>query len=294
MECSITWLREHTLKADYLHANHCLVLLDLHNREIVGIVVKIHIQFLIRLLFYLYRIDSWVLIPDSSAGEESAYNTGVLGLISGLGRSSGEGNSYPLQDSGLDNSMDYSPWLTKSQTRPSNFHFLFLFPFFSICMFCSQSSIASLLNCGVGEDSWSPLDSKKIKPVNPKGSQSWILIGRTDAEVETPTLWPPDVKNWLIGKDPDGWERLKAGEGDDRGRGGWMASLTQWTWVWACSRSWWWTGKPDMLQPMWLQRVGHDWVIELTDWNLYMKFYQCNSFRVFSLFCLMMYWIFTC
>ena len=49
----------------------------------------------------------------------------------------------------------------------------------------------------------SPLGCKKIKPVNPKGNQSWIFIGRTDAEAETPILWPSDVKNWLIGKDPD-------------------------------------------------------------------------------------------
>ena len=49
----------------------------------------------------------------------------------------------------------------------------------------------------------SPLDYKEIKSVNPKGNQSWIFIGRTDAEAETPILWPPDVKNWLIGKDPD-------------------------------------------------------------------------------------------
>ena len=49
----------------------------------------------------------------------------------------------------------------------------------------------------------SPLDSKEIQPVNPKGNQSWIFIGRTDAKAETPILWPPDAKNWLIGKDPD-------------------------------------------------------------------------------------------
>jgi len=49
----------------------------------------------------------------------------------------------------------------------------------------------------------SSLDCKEIKPVNPKGNQSWIVIGRTDAEAETPVLWPPDAKNWLIGKDPD-------------------------------------------------------------------------------------------
>ena len=49
----------------------------------------------------------------------------------------------------------------------------------------------------------SPLESKEIKPVDPKGNQSWIFIGRTDAEAEVPILWPPDVKNWLIRKDPD-------------------------------------------------------------------------------------------
>ena len=49
----------------------------------------------------------------------------------------------------------------------------------------------------------SPLDSKEIQPVHPKGDQSWVFIGRTDVEAETPILWPPDVKNWLIGKDPD-------------------------------------------------------------------------------------------
>ena len=60
-----------------------------------------------------------------------------------------------------------------------------------------------LLNCGVGEDSWESLGFKEIKPVNPKGSQFWILIGRTDAEAETLILWPPVVKSWLIWKDPD-------------------------------------------------------------------------------------------
>ena len=49
----------------------------------------------------------------------------------------------------------------------------------------------------------SPLDSKEIKPVNPKGNQSWIFIGRTDVEAESPILWPPDGKKWLTGKDPD-------------------------------------------------------------------------------------------
>ena len=93
----------------------------------------------------------------------------------------------------------------------------------------------------------SPLDCKEIQPVHPKGDQSWIFTGRTDAEVEALILWPPDVKNWLIGKDWC-WGRLKAGrEGDDRGWDGWMASPTQWTWVWVNSKSWWWTGRPGVL-----------------------------------------------
>ena len=88
----------------------------------------------------------------------------------------------------------------------------------------------------------SPLDNKEIKPVHPKGDQSWICIGRTDAEAETPILWPPDVKNWLIWR-PWCCERLKAGgEGVDRGWDGSMASPTKWPWVWVNSRSGWWTG----------------------------------------------------
>ena len=63
----------------------------------------------------------------------------------------------------------------------------------------------------------SPAYCKKIKPVHPKGNQSWIFTGRTDGDAETPILWPPDVKNWLIGKDPEAWERSKAGgEGADK------------------------------------------------------------------------------
>ena len=89
----------------------------------------------------------------------------------------------------------------------------------------------------------SPLDSKEIQPVNPKGNQSWIFIGRTDAEAETPIFWPHDAKNWLIGKDSDAGKEWRWEEkGMMRGWGGWMASLTRCTWVWASSRSWWWTG----------------------------------------------------
>ena len=64
----------------------------------------------------------------------------------------------------------------------------------------------------------SPLDCREIKPVHPKGNQSWIFIGRTDAEAETPILWPPDAKNWLIGKDPDpgkDWRQEEKGTTED-------------------------------------------------------------------------------
>ena len=109
----------------------------------------------------------------------------------------------------------------------------------------------------------SPLHCKEIRPVNPKGNQSWIFIGRTDGEPEAPILWPPDGKSWLTGKDWC-WERLKAGgEGEGRRWDGWMASPTQWTWVRVNSGSWWWTGKPGVLQSMGLQRIGHDWATEL-------------------------------
>ena len=69
-------------------------------------------------------------------------------------------------------------------------------------------------------------------------------------------------------KRPWCWQRLRAGgEGGDRGWDGWMVSLTRWTWVWASSGSWWWTGRPGMLQSMGWQRLGHDWATELTEWE---------------------------
>ena len=69
-----------------------------------------------------------------------------------------------------------------------------------------------LLNCGVGEDSWEYLGLQEIQPVHPKGNQSWIFIGTTDAEAETSILWLPDVKNWHIGKDLDAGKYLKQEE----------------------------------------------------------------------------------
>ena len=88
----------------------------------------------------------------------------------------------------------------------------------------------------------SPLDCKEIQPVHPKGDQSWVFFKRTDVEAETPILWPPDAKNWLIGKDPDAGKDWRQEEKGTTGWDGWMAPRTQWTWVWVDSGSWWWTG----------------------------------------------------
>ena len=103
--------------------------------------------------------------------------------------------------------------------------------------------------CGIGEDSWETLDSKEIKPVNPKGNQPWIFIGRTGAEAEASILWPPDAKSWHTGKDPEagkywgqaekgpteyemiGWHHWLNGhefeqsQGDREGRGCWKAAV---------------------------------------------------------------------
>ena len=112
------------------------------------------------------------------------------------------------------------------------------------------------------------LDCKEIKPVHPKGNQSWIFMGRTDAGVETNILatWCNKLTHL---KRPWYWEKLKAGgEGNDGEWDSWMASPAWWTWVWASSGSQWWTGKPGMLQSMGSQRVEHYWVTALnwTDW----------------------------
>ena len=175
-----------------------------------------------------------------------------------------------------------------------------------------------------------PLNLKEIQPVHAKGDQSWVFIGGTDVEAETPILWPPDMKSWLIWEDPDAgkdwgqeekrmtedemvgwhhqlngqgfgwtsgvgdgqrglvcwsswgckesdmtermnwnwklnwcWERLRAGgEGEDRGWDFWMASPTQWTWVWVNPGSWWWTGRPGVLRFM-----GSQSQILLSNWT---------------------------
>ena len=109
----------------------------------------------------------------------------------------------------------------------------------------------------------SPLDCKKITPVNSKENQPWIFIGRTDAEAEAPILWPSDVKSPALWKRPWCWKTLKAGGEDDRGWDGWMTSLTQWTWVLANSRRQWRTGKPGMLQSMGVTKS----LTLLSDWT---------------------------
>ena len=135
----------------------------------------------------------------------------------------------------------------------------------------------------------SPLDYKEIQPVHLKGDQSWVFIGRTDVEAETPIFWPLDVKSWLIWKDPDvgkDWGQEGKGTTDD-----WMASLTQLTWVCRDSRGWWCTGRPGVLQFMGSQRVIHYSETELnwTDGNrcydlsfLSIEFKPTSSFSSFT------------
>ena len=109
----------------------------------------------------------------------------------------------------------------------------------------------------------SPLDCKEIQPVHPKGDQSWIVIGRTDAKAETPVLWHlmqranSLEKTLMLGKIEGmrrkGWQRMR-----------WLDGITDsWTWVWASSGSWWWTEKPSVLQSFGSQRVKHDWATEM-------------------------------
>ena len=109
----------------------------------------------------------------------------------------------------------------------------------------------------------SPLDCRQIQPIHPKGDQSWVFIGRTDAETETRILWPPRGKSWLIGKD------LLLGGMEGRRRRRWQS--LRWLdgitnsmdiWIWVNSRSWWWTGRPGVLQFMESQSRT-----QLSDWT---------------------------
>ena len=92
---------------------------------------------------------------------------------------------------------------------------------------------------------WTARSNQSIlKEINPEYSLQGLML-----KLKTPILRPPDTKSWLIWKDPDAGKDWRQEEkGDDRGWDGWMASPTQWTWVWVNSRSWWWTGRPGVLQ----------------------------------------------
>ena len=127
----------------------------------------------------------------SSVGKESACSAGDPSSIPGSGRSPGEGKGYPLQYSGLENSMDLllsssHVWMWELDYKES----------WVLKNWCFWTVVLE-------KTLESPLDCKEIQPVHPKGDQSWVFIGRTDAEAEAPILWPPDVKNWFIWKDPD-------------------------------------------------------------------------------------------
>ena len=116
-----------------------------------------------------------------------------------------------------------------------------------------------------------PLDCKKIQSVHPKGDHLGYSLEGLMLKLKLQYFghWCKELTHL---RRPWCWERLKAGgEGDERGCHGWMASLTQWTCVWASSRSWWWTGRPGVLQSMGSQRVGHDWATEL-NWTIFLNF----------------------
>ena len=128
----------------------------------------------------------------------------------------------------------------------------------------------------------SPLGSKEIKPVIPKGNQSWIFIGRTDAEAETPIVWPPDAKNWLIGKDPNAekdWRQEEKGTTEDE-MVGWHHRLDGHGFEQA-------PGVSDRQGSLvccspWGCRVRHNWVTEL-NWRL---FINCSASWYMTFLCL--------
>ena len=134
-----------------------------------------------------------------------------------------------------------------------------------------------LLICGVEEDSWESLGLQGNQTNNPKGNQSdYSLEGLV---LKLKLQYFGQLTCW---KRPWCWERLKAaGEGDNRGWAGWMASSAQRTRLRTSSGNWWWTGKPGVLQSMGSQRVRHDWVTELSWWYL-IHFALYHQTRIFS------------
>ena len=129
-----------------------------------------------------------------------------------------------------------------------------------------------LLNSSVGEDSWESLglqgtavsNQSILKEISPEYSLERLML---KLKLQYLATWCEELTHF---KRPWCWERLNAGEGEDRGWAGWMASLTWWTWVAASSGSWWWTGRPGMLKFMGSQKDGHDWATEL-NWTSMMK-----------------------
>ena len=122
----------------------------------------------------------------------------------------------------------------------------------------------TLIRCGVQASQekslQSPLDSKKIKPVDPKGNQPWTFIGRTDAEADASTLWSPDAKSWLTGKDPDARKDWRQEERETENEMvGWHHQFNGYEWTWVKSGRWRGTGSPWVLQSMGSQGVGQDW-----------------------------------
>ena len=119
----------------------------------------------------------------------------------------------------------------------------------------------------------SPLDCKEIQPVHSEGDQPWHFFGRNDAKADTPVVWPPHAKSWLIGKDFDagrgsGQEEKGTTKGEMAGWHLWLDGRE----VSVNSGSWWWTGRPGVLRFMGLPRVGHDWATEL-NWLVLCSFH---------------------
>ena len=120
-----------------------------------------------------------------------------------------------------------------------------------------------LLNCGVGEDSWESLGLQG-DPTSPFWRRSALgFLWKEWRWSWNPSALATSCEELTYWKRLWCWERLGAGEGDDRAWDGWMASQTQWMWVWVNSGSWWWTGRPGVLRFVGSQRVGHDWATEL-------------------------------
>ena len=171
---------------------------------------------------------------------------------------------------------------SRNITLPTKFHLVKALVFPVVMYGCESWTIKKAEHWRINafELCWlrrleSPLDFKEIQAVHPNWDQSWVFIGRTDAEAKTEYFGHlmrriDSFEKTLIVGMIEGAGR----EGDDKGWE-WMASRTQWTWVWISSGSWWWTGKPGVLQSMGPWRVGHDWVTKL-NWTCCVKAFELN------------------